>query len=67
MIVTVALLLETPFQLVYADYYKVLTIMASSAELFMFPWLVCETLFGQLMSFTVSYAFLVTSFHMHFD
>ena len=66
-LVTIGFALDNPIWIVYTDYYKILTIMATSAELFLVPWSVCETLLGQLVSFLICYIIMLASFHQHYD
>lgn len=67
MIMTVALLLDTPHIVVYTDMYKVHTLMSTFTSMFMIPWLACETMAGQLLVFTVLYLNYNIGLHTHFS
>ena len=65
-LITVAFMIERPLFPVYRQSYYVLSLCGNAAMTFMVPWLVCETLLGQLASWTCIFATILTQATLYF-
>ena len=60
-------MLERPLIPTATDYYTLFNVAVNTACSFLIPWFLCETVFGQLVSWLCMFVTMIIGVHRHYE